>query len=96
VLSSWEDRMAAAAAARREAAEAEQRRAEEENDPHRGHHAHIEGTCVVCSCGENFGVTCVALPPELAELSPEEAQRWWTENVRCSVCGKPGVFSAAG
>lgn len=57
--------MAAQAAVRREAAEAEQRRIEDENDPHRDHSAHLEGTAVVCSCGEFFGVTCVAFEPDL-------------------------------
>ena len=92
-MSTWEERMAASAAERREAAEAEQRRLDEENDPHRDHHTHLNGTMVQCSCGENFGITCVALPPEIAEMSPEEAQAWWHENVRCEICGQPDVWA---
>lgn len=92
-MSTWEERMAARAAVRREASKAEQQCIDDENDPHRDHHTHLNGAMVQCSCGENFGVTCVAFPPELDGMSPEEAQAWWHENVRCDICGQPDVSS---
>lgn len=73
--------MAARAAARaveREAVEAAA-------DGHAGHHSHLQGAWVVCSCGEVRGITSVALPPEAADPA------WEPPPVSCARCGAVGV-----
>lgn len=51
-----------------------------EPDPHAGHHQHLEGTGVICSCGEFIGVTCVIIPDDFDETA-----------ISCSICGQVGV-----
>ena len=82
----WEERMAARAAVRRERAEAAERAREEANDPHAGHHGHLIGTAVYCSCGEFEGITCVAFPGATRE-------EWKALGAvsRCEACGQRGV-----
>lgn len=81
-MSTWEERMAEKTEARNIIAEAEQIALEDATDPHKGHHHHLRGTAVECSCGEFFGVTCVVLPPEGFDYS----------SVHCEECGEPGVW----
>lgn len=76
-MDTWEERMAAKAELRAAAAKAAK------PDPragHEGHHTHLSGTCVYCSCGEFQGVTCVA-------FIPGDDPREWS----CDVCGARGV-----
>lgn len=76
----------------RRAAERERARLEAEQDTpdgHEGHHTHLRGSAVSCSCGADFGVTCVVLPDF---SSRAEAEAWWS-SLACSVCGEPGVTS---
>jgi len=51
-----------------------------EGDLHRGHHWHLEGTGVWCSCGEFCGITTVAFDKD---YDPAK--------LRCSECGQVGV-----
>jgi len=71
---------------------AEEARIAEENDPHRGHHGHLRGTAVECSCGEFQGITCVAFP----DLSTEEKWAAWEASQVCRVCGQRGVVDLGG
>ena len=73
-MTSWEDRMAQNQA-RRPVIEAAG-----EDHTHDGHHTHLRGSCVECSCGEFFGVTCVVIDPAFDYAT-----------LRCGVCGEPGV-----
>jgi hypothetical protein len=77
-MGTWEERMSGRARERM----AREARAERENDPHAGHHSHLRGTMVECSCGEFGGVTCVAFGEDYdpAKLS-------------CRICGEPGVVT---
>lgn len=34
-------------------------------DEHAGHHRHLEGTGVICSCGELVGVDCVMITEDV-------------------------------
>jgi ribosomal protein L40E len=79
-MSSWEERMARTAAARATVAEAEQIARCGAENPHRGHHQHLRGTMVSCSCGEDFGVTCVVID---FDFDPE--------TLICRECGARGV-----
>ncbi|MER7331697.1 MULTISPECIES: hypothetical protein [unclassified Micromonospora] len=54
-------------------------------DPHSSHHTHLRGTAVECSCGELFGVTCVAVTPD---NNPDERS--------CDLCGVQGVVRLNG
>jgi len=74
----WEARTARRAAARAVGQKAA------DPDPHDGHHSHLQGTSVWCSCGEWGGVTCVAFDEETITAE------WWEAQV-CSMCGKHGV-----
>lgn len=81
----WEERMAARAA--RRAAEREFRGPDVDDDgvdrapaAHQGHHFHLRGTGVKCTCGADFGVTCVAFSDD-----------WHPDDDVCSVCGERGV-----
>jgi hypothetical protein len=65
--------------AAREAAE------QDANDPHRDHHAHLDGTSVRCSCGEDFGVTCVAFTDD-----------YDPDTLSCTKCGERGVVCMGG
>ena len=80
--------MAARAQARAAARELEA----EEPDEHDGHHQHLRGTMVECSCGEELGITCVALPP----LETEEEKREFWDSLACRECGKKGVSGPMG
>jgi hypothetical protein len=74
----WEARMAAQAAAREAA-----RPPEPDPDPypeHAGHHTHLIGVGVECSCGFFFGVTTVAFDDD---YDPDK--------LFCSECGKQGA-----
>lgn len=64
-------------AAAREAAEEAERVA---RDPHSTHHTHLRGVGVECSCGDWWGVTCVAIDPD---ENPDEQV--------CDLCGARGV-----
>lgn len=86
--STWEDRMAARAAERAHQAAAQ----DAASDPHAGHHAHLRGTMVECSCGERFGVTTVAIP---FFDSPGEAQAF-LDQLSCHLCGERGVAALPG
>lgn len=106
-MTSWEERMADRAREReaaREAAIPRDENGERLDDPHRGHHSHLDGTAVYCSCGEFRGVTTVAFPDWMWNKGPEwtwfiqspyrRLRFWWS--VRCRVCGKHGVASMGG
>jgi hypothetical protein len=54
-----------------------------ESDPHAGHHLHLSGPSIICSCGEFQGLICVALTED---YNPDA--------LRCSICGAPGVVAA--
>jgi hypothetical protein len=84
---SWEERMAARAKERRVKAETEARRTEDANDPHGGHHEHLDGTAVYCSCGEFLGVTCVAVP----FFETEEEAKAYYNGLGCPLCGTTGL-----
>ena len=87
-MSTWEDRMSQRSAAReRRRQEAER---EAEVDEHAGHHTHLIGTTVECSCGADFGVTCVAYPPEWWSATPEQRQAM-DDALSCRICGKQGM-----
>src|ERR1039458_2036837 len=49
---------------------------EAEQDEHAGHHTHLIGTTVECSCGADFGVTCVAYPEEWWTMTPTQQTVW--------------------
>jgi hypothetical protein len=85
-ISSWEGRMAAQAAGRRTAAEAEDYLREKADDPHAGHHTHLDGGSVYCSCGQYLGMTTFA-----AEDLDDPRARAARESRACTICGKPGV-----
>ena len=53
------------------------------DDPHQGHHSHLSGTSVYCSCGEFRGTTCVAIPKD---WDAEKQAR-----LRCTRCDEHGV-----
>ena len=102
-MSSWEERMALRTAertARRKAAEAE---AETGLPGHEGHHAHVQGNGLICSCGE-IGLGCFSFvpdgrwwsddPAERAAVEREEAD--WQAWISCWICGEPGVTAAEG
>lgn len=72
--------MAARAATRAAAARASEPAAE---DPHAGHHGHLAGTAVYCSCGQLLGVTCVAFDGDYVP-----------DRERCHVCGQAGVLAS--
>lgn len=55
-----------------------------EPDPHSGHHVHLSGMGVYCSCGEYLGITTIAL-----EERPNPYPR-------CSICGERGVVCPDG
>ena len=79
-MSSWEQRMSQRAESRR-AQEAAREAAEHPLvKGHEGHHFHLAGTAVYCSCGEYRGVTSVAF-----EEGYDESK------LSCEVCGAPGV-----
>lgn len=69
----WEQRMAQ---------RARERTAKQppEPDPHAGHHLHLAGTSVYCSCGEFLGTITVVFD----ESAPPP---------RCRICGKHGVVA---
>lgn len=81
-MSSWEERMSEKAKARNVIAEAEKIAFDDANDPHKGHHNHLRGNGVECSCGSFFGVTTVIPPPEDFDYS----------TIKCEDCGKVGVW----
>lgn len=83
--------MAARSAERRTAAEAEDYLRDQADDPHAGHHEHLDGSAVYCSCGKFFGVTSVVVP----DLSTPEAQRDWDSRA-CGACGQQGVVGPLG
>lgn len=90
-MSTWEERMAQRSAAKgRTLRQQWERESQQEVDEHAGHHTHLTGTMVQCSCGEDFGVTCVAFPPEWFEMTPEQVEAE-INKIRCSACGKPGM-----
>jgi hypothetical protein len=72
-------------------ATAAQAEREREKNLHAGHHEHLEGTSVACSCGEFFGVTTVAFPKEAWD-DPEAYRR----SLSCRICGKEGVVALGG
>ena len=78
--------MAARAAVRTAKAEAAERARQEADDPHGGHHGHLIGTCVHCSCGEFQGVTCVVFPGG----TPGELEALYGA-LRCKACGQRRV-----
>ena len=91
-MSTWEDRMSQRSAAReRKRQEAER---EAEQDEHAGHHTHLIGTTVECSCGADFGVTCVAYPEEWWTMTPTQ-QTAWEESLTCRICGKRGMVTTS-
>ena len=59
---------------------------------HAGHHSHLNGSMHECSCGDEFGVTCVAFR---ALESDEEARAYW-DALACRACGKKGVWGPLG
>ena len=79
----WEQRMAARAALRNKAEVEQERRAEVA--PHEGHHLHLIGTGVHCSCGEFVGITTVAF-----EVDDEGNVLY--EPPTCTNCGADGLF----
>jgi hypothetical protein len=92
-MSTWEERMAVQAEAKgwtwRQEREREDRVIENEfKDEHAGHHSHLNGTMVECSCGCQFGVTCVVFP----EFDTDEESRAYYDALACSKCGKKGVW----
>jgi len=68
---------------------AEEARIAEENDPHRGHHGHLRGTAVECSCGEFQGLACVAFP----RLDTEEERAAYRASLVCRICGERDVVA---
>jgi hypothetical protein len=64
---------------------------------HYGHHMHIEGNGIVCSCGQIMGNFTIAIDPRYWSDDPAEkaqARREdedWYAWVTCSVCGRKGV-----
>lgn len=72
--------MAMRAAERQMAADAEEFLRDQANDPHVGHHTHLRGTAVYCSCGEDRGVTCVVIEDGLD-----------LDSLSCGICGQRGV-----
>jgi hypothetical protein len=83
--------MAARATARREAREAAESEYERRCDPHAGHHGHLIGAGVYCSCGEPHGVTCVVFPG-----GTDEELRALYGVLRCRMCGQRGAALLAG
>jgi len=65
----------------------EARAAGEMPDEHEGHHRHLNGSMVECSCGEESGVICVAFP---VFGTDEESDAFW-DSLACRECGKKGV-----
>lgn len=53
-------------------------------DGHEGHHQMLVGTVLVCGCGDDIGVTCVALPadPSLAEQAHAAAIGAYADKLR--------------
>jgi hypothetical protein len=87
-MSTWEDRMAQRSAAK-------DRARQPADDEHAGHHLHLIGTTVQCSCGQDFGVTCVAFPEELWKMTLEQVHEWFG-SLSCSACGEKGVTGPLG
>lgn len=94
--STWEDRMAARAAER-----AARRKVEEPPEApapgHEGHHGHIQGNGVMCSCGACFG--CFSFAPDPRYWSDDLAEREQAARedadfeawISCRICGQRGV-----
>lgn len=76
----WEARMAARAHRRAERREAARQAEEAANDPHHGHHIHLDGTSVECSCGMDRGVVCAVID---VDIDPD--------TLSCDLCGKRGL-----
>ena len=77
-MSSWEERMADQAQAR-EDARLKDERGRPEDDPHYGHHSHLRGTMVSCSCGEPYGITSVVI-----------SEDYDPDKIVCHICGAQG------
>ena len=96
MVSTWEERMAARAEANgwtlRQEWERERLAADAMPDEHAGHHDHLNGTMVECSCGEEFGVTCIAFP----DFGTNEEARAFFDSLACRECGKKGVSGPLG
>lgn len=99
-MSTWEERMAIQSRAKGRHYLQEQERQRqaaysEYNRIHGGHHRHLQGTAVYCSCGQFEGITCVAFPPEWAAMAGEEIQAA-IDAQACSICGERGVLDLMG
>jgi hypothetical protein len=99
-MSSWEDRMAARTAAREAARHPAPRPEADWPAGHEGHHEHVQGNGIICSCGECLGVFTVALDPRFWSGDPAEraaAAREHTDFqawISCRHCGRRGVVAA--
>jgi hypothetical protein len=103
-VTGWESRMAQRAAQRSMAEPIEPVQACQIGDPdmpdgHRGHHKHVIGNGIVCSCGETFGIfSFVPDPRTWSDDSAERAAleretREWRESISCSICGERGLMA---
>jgi len=81
----WEQQMADRAAKR-----AIERAAADPARSHYGHHQHLDGDEVYCSCGEDRGVITYVIPQEW--LDHPELEDEWRASISCDVCGKKGVI----
>jgi hypothetical protein len=78
-VTDWEERMSARAAERRAAEPPPLTPFTDPDSEHFGHHSHLRGAMVECSCGLQHGITSVA-------INFDDPQCPW-----CSICGEVGV-----
>jgi hypothetical protein len=108
-VSTWEERMAARSRAKgRTWQQQEQQRWEAASQAedaefarrHGGHHSHVRGNVVLCSCGEVFGCFSFAPDPRLWSDDPAECAQARREEddfqawIICRTCGERGVIAA--
>ena len=66
---------------------------------HYGHHTHVPGNGIVCSCGQMFGIFSVVPDPRFWSENPQEraaAQEdaeAYEASISCSICGERGVVA---
>lgn len=67
--------------------------------PHDGHHMHIDGNAVICSCGQVGG--CFSFIPDARFWSDDPAEveaanreyQEYVDSISCAICGKRGVVA---
>jgi hypothetical protein len=64
---------------------------------HEGHHIHVQGSMLICSCGTGLGCFSFIPDPRIWSDDPavraaaEREEADWRAWISCWICGQPGV-----